>query len=127
MTTVTCAIIENEGKILIARRAAGQKLGGKWEFPGGKLDKNESPEECLRRELIEELNLPVSVESIFEVIHHHYNWGSVLLLAYHCTALSDQIENLQVAEHRYVPIEQLRITLGPLEGRRFGLTLRVVF
>ena len=37
MTTVTCAIIEKEGKILIARRAADQKLAGKWEFPGGKL------------------------------------------------------------------------------------------
>ena len=54
MTTVTCAIIENNGKILIARRAKGQKLAGKWEFPGGKVEDRESPEECLKRELEEE-------------------------------------------------------------------------
>ena len=44
MTTVTCAIIESEGKILIARRAADQKLAGKWEFPGGKVEAGESPD-----------------------------------------------------------------------------------
>ena len=38
MTTVTCAIIEKEGKILLARRAQDQKLEGKWEFPGGKVE-----------------------------------------------------------------------------------------
>ena len=54
MTTVTCAIIENNDKILIARRAKGQKLPGKWEFPGGKVEEGESPEECLKRELEEE-------------------------------------------------------------------------
>ena len=51
MTTVTCAIIEKDNQILIARRAAGQKLPGKWEFPGGKVEDGESFEECLKREL----------------------------------------------------------------------------
>lgn len=54
MTTVTCAIIRKTGKVLIARRAAGQKLAGKWEFPGGKIEDGESAEECLKRELEEE-------------------------------------------------------------------------
>ncbi len=61
MTTVTCAIIEREGKILIARRAADQKLAGKWEFPGGKVEAGESPEECLKRELEEEFGIQVEV------------------------------------------------------------------
>ena len=51
MTSVTCAIIERDSKILIARRAADQKLAGKWEFPGGKVEAGESSEECLKREL----------------------------------------------------------------------------
>ncbi len=46
MTTVTCAIIENNGKILIARRASNHKLAGKWEFPGGKVEDGESPDGC---------------------------------------------------------------------------------
>ncbi len=61
MTTVTCAIIEKEGKILLARRAVGQKLAGKWEFPGGKVEDGESPEECLKRELEEEFGIQVEV------------------------------------------------------------------
>ena len=61
MTTVTCTIIENEGKILLARRAADQKLAGKWEFPGGKVEAGESPEECLKRELEEEFGIQVEV------------------------------------------------------------------
>ena len=105
---VTAAIIIKEDKILITRRPEGSRDAGKWEFPGGKLDDNESPEECLCRELLEELNLPVTVETIFAVIHHRYTWGPVLLMAYHCTALSGKIENIQVAEHRYVPIGSLR-------------------
>ena len=44
MILVTCAIIENESKILVARRAEDQKLAGKWEFPGGKVEAGESPE-----------------------------------------------------------------------------------
>ena len=61
MTTVTCAIIEKEGKILIARRALDQQLAGKWEFPGGKVEDGESPEECLKRELEEEFGIQVEV------------------------------------------------------------------
>ena len=61
MTIVTCAIIEKDGKILIARRAEGQKLAGKWEFPGGKVEDGESPEECLKRELEEEFGIPTEV------------------------------------------------------------------
>ena len=61
MTTVTCAIIESENKILIARRAVGQKLAGKWEFPGGKVEDGESPEECLKRELEAEFRIQAEV------------------------------------------------------------------
>lgn len=105
---VTAAIIRKKNKILITRRLAGSRDAGKWEFPGGKLDENESPEDCLQRELIEELNLQVKVEAIFEVLHHRYSWGPILLLVYECSTLSDKIENLQVAEHRYVAIETLQ-------------------
>ena len=67
MITVTCAIIERNGKILIARRAEGQKLAGKWEFPGGKVEDGESPGECLKRELEEEFGIQSEVREF---------WGS---------------------------------------------------
>ncbi|MGB1518467.1 MAG: NUDIX domain-containing protein, partial [Crocinitomicaceae bacterium] len=60
--TVICGIITNaEGKIFIARRKKDKSLGGKWEFPGGKIEKDETQEECLQRELNEELNMQVKV------------------------------------------------------------------
>ena len=104
---VTAAVIRKNEKVLITRRPPGSRDSGKWEFPGGKLDKNETPEECLRRELLEELNLKAKVNGIFRVLHHRYDWGTVLLLFYECTPLDDNIENIQVAEHKFVSVDDL--------------------
>ena len=54
---VTDAVIEKDSKTLLARRAPDQKLSGKWEFLGGKVEDGESPEECLKRELEEEFGI----------------------------------------------------------------------
>ncbi len=107
VTIVTAGIIRNKSAVLLTRRPDGSRHAGKWEFPGGKLEKGESPVECLRRELLEELDLKVQVGAIYEVIYHRYDFGPILLLAYDCTPLSATIHNLQVAEHRFVPLSQL--------------------
>ena len=104
---VTAGIIRKETSVLLTRRPDGSRHAGKWEFPGGKLEEGESPEECLRRELQEELGLDVQVGAIYDVIHHCYDFGPILLLTYECTQLSQTIQNLQVAEHRFVPLAQL--------------------
>lgn len=88
MTIVTCAIIENNGKILIARRAKDQKLAGKWEFPGGKVENGESPEECLKRELKEEFGIQGEVGEFITSSEYHYDHISIELLAFHTTYLS---------------------------------------
>jgi len=61
MQKVTAAVIEHEGRILIARRRRGDRFGGRWEFPGGKLEPGEAPSEGLRRELREELGVEARV------------------------------------------------------------------
>ncbi|BCR04161.1 DNA mismatch repair protein MutT [Desulfuromonas versatilis] len=104
---VTAAIIRSQTGILLTRRPEGSRHAGMWEFPGGKLEPGESPEQCLRRELLEELDLPVEVGQVFEVVYHRYDWGAVLILAYECRALSRRIRNLEVAEHRWVPPKEL--------------------
>ena len=58
---VTAAVIEEGGEVLIARRKAGRHMGGKWEFPGGKIEPGETPETSLVRELAEELEIRVRV------------------------------------------------------------------
>ena len=107
ITIVTAGIIRMNATVLLTRRPDGSRHAGKWEFPGGKLEDGESPAECLRRELLEELDLKVRVGAIYDVIHHRYDFGPILLLAYECTRMSETIRNLQVAEHQFVPLDQL--------------------
>ncbi len=76
MKQVTAAVIERDGKVLIAQRRAGDALAGKWEFPGGKLEAGETPEACLRRELREEFGVDTEIgaficSSQFEYKHFH--------------------------------------------------------
>ena len=104
---VTAAILRHEGRILLTQRPDDCRHGGLWEFPGGKLEAGETPEECLHRELREELDLEAEIGSIFEVVYHRYERGPILLLAYDCTPLSETIRHLQVADHRWVAPEQL--------------------
>jgi mutator protein MutT len=58
---VTAAIIRRNGSVLLARRSSGEKLAGFWEFPGGKVEDGETPEECLARELDEELGIQARI------------------------------------------------------------------
>jgi len=107
MTTVTCAIIENEGKILIARRAKDQKLAGKWEFPGGKVEDGESPEECLKRELEEEFGIQTEVEEFITSNKHHYDHISIELMAFRIKYISGEFTLVDHDEIQWVKPEEL--------------------
>ena len=85
---VAAAVFIKGDSVLVARRARGQQLAFKWEFPGGKIEKNETPEECLQREIIEELDVTVKVcdyigESIF-----NYPDKAIRLIAYRVKLVS---------------------------------------
>jgi len=82
---VTAALIIDQGKILAARRAPNKHLAGYWEFPGGKVEIGESPEQCLQRELSEEFEAQSSIgEFVMESIYH-YEEKSIKLLVYRAT------------------------------------------
>jgi mutator protein MutT len=61
---VTAAIVLQDNKVLLTRRAPGQSLEGYWEFPGGKVEEGESLQECLKREIFEELGVQVMLGNI---------------------------------------------------------------
>jgi len=82
MIKVTAALIERNGKILIARRHANGPFGMKWEFPGGKVEEGETPEECLERELHEELAIQAKVGAFFGASRYDYGHLEVELLVY---------------------------------------------
>jgi 8-oxo-dGTP diphosphatase len=81
MKTVTAAVIFQGGRVLITRRGPDENLAGLWEFPGGKVEPGETLEDCLARELREELGLVVSVGTVLAESIYHYEHGSIRLVA----------------------------------------------
>ena len=88
---VTCAIIERDGRILAAQRSATMSLPLKWEFPGGKIDPGETAEECLQRELLEELGVHVCLSKSLPNSTHHYPNFAITLYPFLCTIASGEI------------------------------------
>ena len=86
------AIIEKDGKILLARRHTGQSMAGLWEFPGGKLGAKETEKECLKREVNEELKADIEVLDFFAESHWDRGDKIVTLKCYKAKLLSDNVE-----------------------------------
>lgn len=88
---VAAGIIIHNGKILIAQRKHGKSCEYLWEFPGGKLEEGETLPQCLRRELMEELKLPITVGNFFMSSRYDYDFGTIELHAYFATCESDDL------------------------------------
>ena len=102
------AVIWNDqGNILIDRRPQEGLLGGLWEFPGGKIEENESVENCIKREIAEELGISVDVGEHLVTINHAYTHFRVTLNVYHCQYLDGEPQPLECEEIRWVKPEQL--------------------
>jgi len=91
---VAVAIIEREGKILIARRGAGRAFAGLWELPGGRCRDGEGFAECALREVAEETGLQVRVEAPAAIVRHRYPDFAVEIHAFFCTALAGEAKPL---------------------------------
>lgn len=79
---VTAGILEENGLVLIARRKPGKHMGGKWEFPGGKIEPGETPEESLARELQEELDVRARIGRLLCRASYEGDGVSLELLVY---------------------------------------------
>lgn len=104
---VTAALIFREGRLLITQRRVGDHLGGLWEFPGGKIEAGETPEACLRRELLEELGVEVRVGDPYAEIAHDYPDRRVHLRFFRCELVRGQPEPLHCAAVAWVTREEL--------------------
>ncbi len=113
---VAAAIVHLDGKVLITRRAPGEKLAGMWEFPGGKLEHEETPQECITRELREELGVESVAGETLTSTTYTYPGGTIELIAIMVTLQSIQF-TLQVHDlFEWVrPQELLQYDLAPAD------------
>jgi len=91
---VAAALVFREGKLLVTQRYQGAHLGGLWEFPGGKREPNETFEQCLVRELKEELGIKVQVLDLIESLTHVYPQKTVNLKFFSCRWLKNEPQAL---------------------------------
>ena len=99
---VGAAVIFNQGNILISQRDDSSHLSGLWEFPGGKREDNETFEECVRREIQEELNVEVAVQDLFEAVEYEYAEKIVLLKFYLCQYVRGEAKALGCRQFQWV-------------------------
>ena len=104
---VTCAIIEQDGCVLVAQRSCTMAMPLKWEFPGGKIKPGETPEHCLCREIAEELTLKVVVHHALAEVIHAYPDFTITLYPFVCTILSGTIILREHAAVTWLPREEL--------------------
>ncbi|MEN6460410.1 MAG: (deoxy)nucleoside triphosphate pyrophosphohydrolase [Syntrophomonas sp.] len=90
---VTAAILIKDRKVLIAQRPANDQLAGCWEFPGGKLEPGESPEECLAREMKEEFCITVEIGDFVGSSIYAYQDKEIRLLAYLCKWIDGDMQS----------------------------------
>lgn len=104
---VVCAVIERNGFILAAQRSAAMHLPFKWEFPGGKIEPGERPEECLRREILEELAVTITVSGTLPPARHKYPALTVTLYPFICSIAAGEIKLHEHAAVVWLPPERL--------------------
>jgi 8-oxo-dGTP diphosphatase len=110
---VLAAVLEKNGRWLIAKRKKGDRFAGLWEFPGGKLEQGETPEECLARELYEELGIRARVGRSLGSVYYSSPGFAIELIAYR---VSHPAGSFRLQDH-----EEVR-WVSPSEVGQFALT-----
>jgi 8-oxo-dGTP diphosphatase len=110
---VAAAIIASEGRYLITRRKRDTHLGGFWEFPGGKCEAGESLEDCLRRELKEEIDVTISRAVPFQTVRHDYPEKTVELHFFRCSIEAGEAKARDCAEVRWVDPKEFALYRFP--------------
>ncbi|MFC7339108.1 (deoxy)nucleoside triphosphate pyrophosphohydrolase [Haloferula chungangensis] len=100
-------ILGPHGKLLACRRPEGKHLGGKWEFPGGKVEAGESAEAALIRELQEELEITVAIDKALGRVVHDYGRGPIQLIPFTCTIEKGEPQAHEHSELRWCLPSQL--------------------
>ncbi len=104
---VAVAVIEQDGKVLITQRMAGDSFGGFWEFPGGKTRPGEPLEDCLAREILEELGVGITVGPKLQVVEHRYSERLLRFHCFTCRIVEGEPRTIECSAWRWVEPQEL--------------------
>jgi mutator protein MutT len=121
---VSAALVFRDGKLLITQRHADAHLGGLWEFPGGKREPDETFEQCLAREIHEELGVEISVGKLFESVTHAYPEKTVHLKFFVCRLTGGEPQPLGCEALKWVAKSELKDYEFPAADARLLEKLR---
>jgi 8-oxo-dGTP diphosphatase len=105
---VVGAVIIEKGKILCAQRGTVKALPLKWEFPGGKIEEGDSPQEALRREINEEIHCKIVVGDLIEHTVYEYDFGIVHLTTYYCRLIEGEPVLTEHVSFKWLSPDKLR-------------------
>jgi len=108
LINVVAGILRDQDKVLIAQRGHGKHQEYKWEFPGGKVEENETEQEALKREFQEELDIDIKVDNYLCEVIHSYSEMDVKIRAYFISTDNKDIKNLEHESIQWVPINELK-------------------
>lgn len=107
MLDVTCAIVIKDGKILITQNGKDSDHPLEWEFPGGKIEPGENGEECIIREMKEELNVKIEVIKEMEAVVFSYSNKTIQLIPFICRLMQGEIHLREHINYKWVKFEEL--------------------
>lgn len=116
---VVAGLIRRQGKVLVGQRPEGASLAGSWEFPGGKIELGESPEQALARELKEELGVDAEIGPLKFVFTHTYGKTGILFLFYDVKFWKGAIKTQQHLDLRWVTPKELEKLELPEANSKF--------
>lgn len=100
-------IFNEEGEILIAKRIEPEQLAGLWEFPGGKIEKSETPQQCIKREIEEEFGLRIELRKKITTIRYQYDFGEIELHVFLAGGKNGKAETKEHEQIRWTKEENL--------------------
>ncbi len=104
---VSAAIIMKDDRIFITQRGYGE-FKDFWEFPGGKIEKGETKEEALKREIMEELHASISVDDFLVCVSYDYPDFHLEMECFICSLMDDHLELLEAEDARFVHVDELK-------------------
>ncbi len=106
VAAVICDSLDNKSKVLATARGHGE-YKGKWEFPGGKIEEGETPEDALKREIKEELNVQIVVNDFIDTIEYDYPTFHLSMDCFWCEVKSGELKLLEAEDSKWLTKNEL--------------------